>query len=163
VGFFSFKVIFILSELEGVDLFQYTLPSNLTSTNWSTVFGSITFDSNQQRSFMYSFIGRQCNGSWTSLKDLNSAFINVNTLSNTCFNYPTGDTTTTGDSGKLISMSKKKKIKYLFNFYRLGYSSYCSFFIFGCSYCMCCCAYSFLCYPVSRGKYKKIQKKNIFL
>ena len=92
---------FILSELESVQLFQQTLPSNLTSTNWVTSFGSITFDSTQQRSFIYSIIGPQCNGSWTILKSIvNSVFTNLDTSLITCISYPGGDITVTEDTGE---------------------------------------------------------------
>jgi hypothetical protein len=94
-----------LSELESVELFQQTLTSNLTLTNWSTLFGSITFDSNQQRSFTYSFIGRQCNGTWAILKTINSAFTYNDAGLNQCINYPNNDITTTVDNGKLILMN----------------------------------------------------------
>jgi hypothetical protein len=95
------KVIFILSELESVQLFQQALPSNLTSTNWSTLSGTITFDNTQQRSFIYSFIGLQCNGSWTQLKSVvNSVFTNLDTSLTTCINYPVGDIVITVDTGE---------------------------------------------------------------
>ncbi len=83
-----------------MELFQQTLPSNLTSTTLTTLFGSITLDSNLQRSFTYSFIGRQCNGSWTVLKTFNSTFTSVDTNLNTCINYPNSDIVVTEDSGK---------------------------------------------------------------
>ncbi len=96
----SSKVIFILSELENVELFQPTLPSNFTSTTYTTVFGPITFDNTSQRSFIYSFIGRQCNGSWNILKIINSTWTNIDTGLNTCISFPTSDITVTEDSGK---------------------------------------------------------------
>jgi hypothetical protein len=93
-----------------VELFQQTLPSNLTSTTWTTLFGSITFDSNIQRSFIYSFIGRQCNGSWTVLKTFNSTFTNLDTNLSTCINYPTSDITATDDSGKYCEIINQEKM-----------------------------------------------------
>jgi hypothetical protein len=111
---FIAKVIFILSELESVLLFQQTLTLNFTLTNWTTLFGSITFDSTQQRSFTYSFIGRQCNGSWTILKTINSAFTSVDIVSDTCFNYPSPDISTAENNGKLILMNNKTN--FLFNY-----------------------------------------------
>jgi hypothetical protein len=95
-----FKVIFILSELEGVQLFQLTLTSNLTSTNWTTLLGPITFDSNQQRSFMYSFIGRSCNGNWAILKSVLSTLTYIDTGLGTCISYPSGDIIITADNGE---------------------------------------------------------------
>jgi len=100
-----------LSELESVLLFQQTSTLNFTLTNWTTLLGSITFDSNQQRSFTYSFIGRQCNGSWTILKTITSTFTSVDIISNSCFNYPNGDTSTADNSGKLMFMNNVFKKK----------------------------------------------------
>ena len=97
---FSFQLIFILSELESVLLFQQTLTSNLSSTNWSTSLGPVTLDGSQQRSFLYAFIGRQCNGSWAILKSINPTFTNVDASLCTYFNYPTIDTTVSEDSGE---------------------------------------------------------------
>lgn len=96
----SFQVVFLLSELENVEFFGQNLPSNFTSTTWTTTLGSITFDSTSQRSFIYSFVGRQCNGTWSILKIFNSTWINVDGSSTACINYPSGDVTATDDSGK---------------------------------------------------------------
>ncbi len=94
-----------MSELESVQLFQQTLPSNLTSTNWSTLSGTITFDNTQRRSFIYSFIGLQCNGSWTELKSVvNSVLTNLNTGLTACINYPAGDTVIIVDTGEYIRL-----------------------------------------------------------
>lgn len=51
---------------------------------------------------MYLFIGRNCNGNWITLITLNSAFVNIDTTSNTCLNYPNNDIVTADDSGKSI-------------------------------------------------------------
>jgi hypothetical protein len=107
---FPFQVIFILSELESVQLFQQTLASNFSLTDVSTSFGPITFDTTQQRSFTYSFIGRLCNGSWTILKTINSTFTNLDTNLNTCINYPNGDIIVTEDIGKLILINTHKTL-----------------------------------------------------
>jgi hypothetical protein len=90
----------MLSELEGVELLQQPLSSNLTLTNYSTLVNQITFDSNQQRSFSYSFIGRQCNTtSWIILKSANSAFTISDTGSCTNTVFPSVDIIITEDSG----------------------------------------------------------------
>ena len=83
-----------------MEFFGQNLPSNFTSTTWTTTLGSITFDSTSQRSFIYSFVGRQCNGTWSILKIFNSTWINVDGSSTACINYPSGDVTATDDSGK---------------------------------------------------------------
>ncbi|UJR31984.1 hypothetical protein I4U23_019457 [Adineta vaga] len=97
---FSDDIIFTLSELESVDLLRQTLPSNLTSTNWSTLFGPITFTGTQERSFQYLFIGRQCNGAWAIFKSVvNSVLTNYESSTTNCINYPNGDVIVTEDSG----------------------------------------------------------------
>ena len=99
----SFQLIFILSELESVLLLQQTLASNLSSTNWSTSLGPVTLDGKQQRSFLYAFIGRQCDGTWAILKSINPTFTNIDASLCTYFNYPNIDTLVSEDSGQLIS------------------------------------------------------------
>ncbi|CAF4795042.1 unnamed protein product [Rotaria sp. Silwood1] len=99
---FSDDIIFILSELESVDLLRQISIVDFPLTNRTTMFGQVTFDNNQQRSFIYALIGRQCNGSWAILKSINSVLTNVNTNLNVCINFPLDDTTTsviTEDSG----------------------------------------------------------------
>ncbi|CAF1256193.1 unnamed protein product [Rotaria sordida] len=92
---FSDDIIFILSELESVDLLRQISIIDFPLTNRSTMFGQITFDNNQQRSFIYSLIGRQCNGSWAILKSIDSVLINVNTNLNVCISYQFDDTIAT--------------------------------------------------------------------
>ncbi|CAF1252073.1 unnamed protein product [Adineta ricciae] len=95
-----FEVIFALSELESMLLLEQSLPTNLTSTSWSTLFGSITFSSTQQRSFQYYFIGRECNGTWTTFKSvMNSNLTNYDSGSTNCITYPNSDTIYAEDSG----------------------------------------------------------------
>ena len=69
-------------------------------TNGSTFLGSVTFDSNQQRSFIYTFIGRQCNGSWTILKSITPTFTNLDTNICTYLNYPTMDNAVGEETGR---------------------------------------------------------------
>ena len=133
---FFLKVIFILSELESVELFQQTLASNLTSTTLTTLFGPITFDSNLQRSFTYAFVGRQCNGSWTVLRTVTSAFAIVDTNLNACINYPTGDVVAADDSGKSRGITNREKRLFIFLLHRLADPSYCSLYAIGHRHCM---------------------------
>lgn len=89
-----------MSELENVELFRQALPSNFTSTTWTTTLGPITFDNASERSFIYSFIGRQCNGTWAILKALNPTWMNLDSSLSACINYPSNDVLTSDDSGK---------------------------------------------------------------
>lgn len=100
-------MVFIFSELESDEFFQQPLLTNLASTNWSTVLSPITFNSNQQRSFLYAFVGRQCNGSWAILKSINPTFTNFDLNLCTYFTYPNVDVTTVEDSGESIWKREK--------------------------------------------------------
>jgi hypothetical protein len=73
--------------------------STVSFVNWSTGLGSITFDNDQQRSFIYGFIGRQCNGNWTILKVINPTFLNFDNNLCTYMTYPTFDTVIGEDAG----------------------------------------------------------------
>jgi hypothetical protein len=98
--FFIIKVIFILTELESVLYLQ--------QLNLSSIFiNPVTLNSNQQRLFTYSLIGRQCNYTWTVFKKIyitNTSIENVDTNLNLCtqITYPTSDALTTNNSGLLF-------------------------------------------------------------
>lgn len=95
--FLSLKVIFVLSELENVDLLQDTSSINLTLTNQTTVLGPITFDNNQERSFMHVLIGLQCNGSWAIFKYIVNSVVSNSNSSSSCINYPSNDSQVVAD------------------------------------------------------------------
>lgn len=107
---FSFKAIFILSELESVLLLRTLTTINLTLLNQSTSFGPTTFDSNQNRLFVYSLVGRQCNGTWEVFKWISSGLISGNSNINECQIYPNGDIIVTEDAGMFNLIYQRKTI-----------------------------------------------------
>ena len=90
-----YKVIFTLTELEDV---EYLLQPNSTS------FISPVTLNNQQRTFTYALIGRECNNTWTIFKRINpigSLYQNIDTNLSLCTRiyYPSSDALTIDDGG----------------------------------------------------------------
>ena len=92
-------MIFILNELESVEY--------LRQWNSSLFLSSPTLNANRQRLFNYALIGKQCNSTWTIFEkiDLSASSlerVDLNLSLCTMITYPSLDTTTTDDSGRLF-------------------------------------------------------------